>query len=299
MWADAGAGHAFSVRGGSYMEDRVKASPGPALGTLVAALLYRCRPGGEDGERVDHLLARQPAAGLVAEIGKLTAPYRAPNEPCLFAANIQVPGSPCINVVLLFLLPTCAAERGLASTAADRKFGQVWRRYYEDLPVGPAGLDPRTAPPDAGTCPPDHFRNQRFKLVPRLVDGPWVVKSALPQKPALLGTKLTQRYFRGECYVETDVHVGSSVVANNITGLCRGFSARLDIEMGFLLEGRDEAELPEKVRAEPQAPSLHRLWHHLQDCQGGGGGGGGGGGLRSGLYEAGEVAPCGMLTPNS
>jgi hypothetical protein len=45
-----------------------------------------------------------------------------------------------------------------------------------------------------GTLPPDDFRNQRFKLIPRIVDGPWVVKASIPQKPALLGQKLTQRY---------------------------------------------------------------------------------------------------------
>jgi hypothetical protein len=44
-----------------------------------------------------------------------------------------------------------------------------------------------------GTLPPDDFRNQRFKLIPRIVDGPWVVKASIPQKPALLGQKLTQR----------------------------------------------------------------------------------------------------------
>lgn len=45
-----------------------------------------------------------------------------------------------------------------------------------------------------GTLPSDDFRNQRFKLIPRIVDGPWVVKASIPQKPALLGQKLTQRY---------------------------------------------------------------------------------------------------------
>lgn len=95
--------------------------------------------------------------------------------------------------------------------------------------------------------PSDDFRNQRFKLIPRIVDGPWVVKASIPQKPALLGQKLTQRYFRGECYVETDVHVGSSIVANNVTGIGRSASTKICMDMGFVLEGRAEAELPEKV----------------------------------------------------
>ena len=99
----------------------------------------------------------------------------------------------------------------------------------------------------AAEYPAEDFRNQRFKLVPRIVDGPWVVKSTVPAKPALLGQKLTQRYFRGECYVETCIHVGSSMVANRITGLCRGFSTQIEVDIGITLEGRSEDELPEKM----------------------------------------------------
>lgn len=99
----------------------------------------------------------------------------------------------------------------------------------------------------AAEYPSGNFRNQRFKLVPRIVDGPWVVKNTVPAKPALLGQKLTQRYFRGECYVETCVHVGSSMVANRITGLCRGFSTQIEVDIGVTLEGRSEEELPEKM----------------------------------------------------
>jgi hypothetical protein len=69
----------------------------------------------------------------------------------------------------------------------------------------------------------------------------------VPAKPALLGQKITQRYFRGECYVESSLHVGSSVVANNITGMCRGASTRIVVDIGFCIEGRREDELPEKV----------------------------------------------------
>lgn len=47
--------------------------------------------------------------------------------------------------------------------------------------------------------------------------------------------------------METDVHVGSSIVANNVTGIGRSASTKLIMDMGFVLEGRAEAELPEKV----------------------------------------------------
>lgn len=37
------------------------------------------------------------------------------------------------------------------------------------------------------------------------MEGPFIVRRAVGNKPALLGRKLNQRYFRGSSYVETDV----------------------------------------------------------------------------------------------
>lgn len=45
----------------------------------------------------------------------------------------------------------------------------------------------------------------RFKLIPSVVSGPFIVRKAVGNKPALLGRKVSQRYFRGPGYVETDV----------------------------------------------------------------------------------------------
>lgn len=51
----------------------------------------------------------------------------------------------------------------------------------------------------------------RFKLIPSIVAGPFMVRKAVGHKPALLGRKLNQRYFRGRGYVETDVGEGSTL----------------------------------------------------------------------------------------
>lgn len=53
-----------------------------------------------------------------------------------------------------------------------------------------------------GICNPQH---DRFKLIPSIVSGPFIVRKAVGSKPALLGRKVSQRYFRGPGYVETDI----------------------------------------------------------------------------------------------
>lgn len=102
-------------------------------------------------------------------------------------------------------------------------------------------------PYDTGVFPPLDVRNRRFKLIPRIVDGPWIVRTAVRSQPAILGHKVVQRYFRGNGYVETDVHIGSSIIASNIVGICRGYAKHFICEIGVVLQGETDEELPEKL----------------------------------------------------
>jgi hypothetical protein len=65
----------------------------------------------------------------------------------------------------------------------------------------------------------------------------------------LLGQKVAQRYFRGENYFEVDVHVGSSSVASQIVGVCRGYASAFTANLGVVIQGEHEDELPEKILA--------------------------------------------------
>jgi hypothetical protein len=104
-------------------------------------------------------------------------------------------------------------------------------------------------PHDKGVFPPEDIRNTRFKLTPRIVDGPWVVKAAVPTQPAILGQKVVIRYFRGNGYVEADIHVGSSIIASQVVGILRGYAKHFVSEVGVTLQGEGEEELPEKLFA--------------------------------------------------
>ena len=57
------------------------------------------------------------------------------------------------------------------------------------------------------------FRNTRFKLIPKVVDGNYLVRKAVKDTPTLLGTKLNQIYTREDHYFELAVDVSSSTVA--------------------------------------------------------------------------------------
>lgn len=48
----------------------------------------------------------------------------------------------------------------------------------------------------------DAYRNARFKLIPAVVEGPFLIRMSVGNKPVLLGTKLTQRYWSGPGYLE-------------------------------------------------------------------------------------------------
>lgn len=102
-------------------------------------------------------------------------------------------------------------------------------------------------PYEPGALPQSDFRNSRFKLIPTVTEGPWIVKAAVPTKPAILGRKVVQRYFRGNGYVEVDIHVGSSVIATQIVSMCRGYSKNFAADVGIVIQGEDPSELPERM----------------------------------------------------
>eukprot|EP00598_Pedospumella_elongata_P003192 CAMPEP_0184972174 /NCGR_PEP_ID=MMETSP1098-20130426/4224_1 /TAXON_ID=89044 /ORGANISM="Spumella elongata, Strain CCAP 955/1" /LENGTH=76 /DNA_ID=CAMNT_0027494411 /DNA_START=9 /DNA_END=236 /DNA_ORIENTATION=- len=76
-----------------------------------------------------------------------------------------------------------------------------------------------------------------------MVEAPWVVQMAVSSTPVLLGQKVVQRYFRGEGYIEMDVHIGSSAIADNIVGVCRSYSKAFICNLGIVIQGESEEEL--------------------------------------------------------
>lgn len=144
--------------------------------------------------------------------------YQRGDPAWVFVVNIMVPGPPYLSFVIYF-------QGDKSVIDADTPFGRVARPFFY-------GND-------------DDFRNNRFKIIPKILDGNLIIKMAVKDTPALLGNKLKQYYYKGDNYFELDVDVGSSSVARNVVGLAMGYSKAIVVDMGFCLQGNEEDELPE------------------------------------------------------
>ena len=114
------------------------------------------------------------------------------------------------------------------------------------------------------------YRDARLKLLPVVVEGPWIVKAAVgPGKsPALLGKVIPLQYFfepattegRKAVY-EVDVIITASTIAKGILSVVKGHTKSVSIAFAFIIEASEEADLPETVLCTFQVHSLH-----LEEC---------------------------------
>jgi len=141
-------------------------------------------------------------------------------HPFIFVLHFTLPGPPFYSFVLYF-----AAK--VDDMALGTPFGDLLNKFLNT---------------------DNDFRNQSFKLIPRVVDGSFIVKKAVGTTPAILGKKLPIDYFGdSETYFELVVDIGGSVVAGSILGVVKGYAKSLVIDLAFLLEGQAEEHLPEKL----------------------------------------------------
>ncbi|DAZ92807.1 TPA: LOW QUALITY PROTEIN: hypothetical protein N0F65_010472 [Lagenidium giganteum] len=175
---------------------------------------------------------RQPFRLINAELYKANEPIRhiglssfvgAPldSDAMVLIINFMLPGPPFHSLVLYFT-PQDPVELRKNSVFADL--------CHEFL-----------------RGPNNDFRRNRFKLIPRVVQGTWSIREGVGTTPAILGTKLHQQYFQGRQYLEIDYDIGSSTVATGILKLLLGYSRDLIIDLGFVIEAQNQMELPERV----------------------------------------------------
>ena len=113
------------------------------------------------------------------------------------------------------------------------------------------------------------YRDGKLKLLPVVVEGPWIVKKAVGPgtAPAMIGRDLPlQYYFREPTATtkgvyEVDVLVTASRIARGILNVVKGHTKSLTIAFAFIIEASEEVHLPETVLCAFQVHSLH-----LEDC---------------------------------
>ncbi|KAJ6814072.1 protein ENHANCED DISEASE RESISTANCE 2-like [Iris pallida] len=138
-----------------------------------------------------------------------------------------------------------ASAKGLFSLAvnvqvpASNHYSMVF--YFVTKQLVPGSLLQRFVDGD------DEFRNSRFKLIPSVPKGSWIVRQSVGSTPCLLGKAVDCTYIRGPKYLEIDIDIGSSTVANGVLGLVFGVITSLVVDMAFLVQGNTFDELPERL----------------------------------------------------
>ena len=66
-------------------------------------------------------------------------------------------------------------------------------------------------------------------------------------KPCLLGRKLHQTYYKGTHHIEVCVDLSSNVIAKNVVCMLLPMTKILVLDIGLVLQGHSEAELPEHL----------------------------------------------------
>jgi hypothetical protein len=239
-WSEPAA-ETFSIRGPAYLKDKKKMASEPSAFSLLTVDLIQSNVPLHGGmcahplERVQQALKREAKTG----IRELPA--------FVFAVNLCVPG--CAGVFYHAVSYFGINQATMADIYSQSSpFGRLMHKFL-------FGDD-------------DAFRNQTFKLIPRIVQGNFVVKKAVGSKPSILGKKIKQYYIRGGSgfsasgesdlnqsnqnqqplrYFEVLVDIASDAVAQRIVKLALGYCKTMVVDMMYLLEGTEEATLPERI----------------------------------------------------
>lgn len=214
-WAEPPAS-TYNVRGPAYLTDRKKVpSESSAFKLLTVDLVKVEAPNfkglcAQPNERIQKALSREQ------ETGEKELPE------FIFAVNLCVPGASYYHMVAYY---GCDDIEMIKSK--DTPFGRVAEPFF----FGES----------------DDYRDKTFKLIPHIVEGNYIVRKAVGSKPTLLGTRLKQHYIRTERYFEIIIDIGSSPVAQRIVKLALGYAKTLVVDMMFVLEGKQEEMLPERI----------------------------------------------------
>jgi len=214
----------FKIRGPTYLMDKVKVPVGKPLFCLLDCDLFELPK--QTNNLAKHLTPRIDA------LWRDHSPQTRRDQTFTIVIQLQVPGPPWKSFTMYFGLK----DRRLVFDA-DAPFCRVAKKFFSPVDTTPV----------SGDAALHKWRNNTFKLIPRCVNAPFVVKRAVGEVPTLLGNKLQQSYHAGNGYFEVDVNISSSRIAQYTVGLALNYAAVVVCDLAFVLQGASPAELPEQL----------------------------------------------------
>ncbi|CAH0490453.1 unnamed protein product [Peronospora farinosa] len=212
FWSEPSAA-GFMVRGPQYLTSKTKVPSARQACRLVNVELYK------SNEAIEHIGVSSFVGDDFDEFDLLNPAVE--DRPFIFIINFMLPGPPHHSLVLYFT----------PEDPSELKKNSVFADLCHDILRGPN----------------DELRTQRLKLIPRVVQGTWPIREGVGTTPAILGTKIYQKYYQGKTYLEADYDIGSSIVATGILNMLLGYSRDLIIDLAFVIEAQNAMELPERV----------------------------------------------------
>lgn len=139
-------------------------------------------------------------------------------------------------------------------------YSEIPKRFLPFLRLESKKLPPlsKMPPSDRTLCRfllgDDEHRDSVLKIIPVIVKGPSIVKSTINSTPALIAKKLPVKYFYERPtqtssleYFEIDFDIAASSFAKRLLSLVRGNTKNIVFDLGFVIQGEKEDELPEQM----------------------------------------------------
>ncbi|KAK8805734.1 hypothetical protein WA158_002390 [Blastocystis sp. Blastoise] len=201
----------WRVRGPTYIETREKQESLPGYCQLVAVDIFR------SANKIENIASNPNHSVTKAS----QQHYPLPENGLFFVINLQMTQGSHVSVSCTFSVPQSLQE--------DGKPLALLKKYIN------GGKE---------------FRDSRFKMIPRIEEGSFLIKKAVGTTPVLLGKKGTSAYYTGQSpipYFEVDFDMDSNSVAKNMAKMMFGNSSSMVIDIGFLIQGDSSNELPERM----------------------------------------------------
>jgi len=231
-WAEPDS-NSFRVRGRNYKVDRKKINAGSSIGKLVMAdVVWSQVPmysgfSAHPSERIQLALKKEEE---LRRKGQLNENNMLP--PFFFVVTVMLPGPPFYYGVYYFAIDDICTVDGTDGTPSSKLCNDFFF---------------------AGS---DEFRDNTFKMIPQITQGPFIVQKAVGNTPAIMGRQIAQHYVQDEYsisrgkrprFFEVIMDCGSSSVAVGVIRLSLGYAKSLVVDMAYLLEGDDPSRLPERI----------------------------------------------------